>query len=80
MSASTQPIRGFVTITPGVTDFPVGRLFRANCTVAGDVVCRMFDGTTETITLVTGYSAFPYAVRGVTVAGTTATATYANGK
>lgn len=79
MSASTQPIRGFVAITPGATDFPVGRLFRANCTVAGDVVLRMQNGSTETITLPVGYSAFPYAVRGVTTSGTTATATYANG-
>ncbi len=79
MSADTQPIRGFVAITAGATDYPVGRIFQANCTVAGDVVVRMFNGSTETITLAVGYAAFPYAVRGVTVAGTTATATYANG-
>lgn len=79
MSASTQPVRGFVAVTAGATDFPAGRIFVVNCTVAGNVVIRMFDGSTHTIAVATGYSAFPYEVRGVTSSGTTATATYANG-
>lgn len=79
MSSAEQPIRGFVAITAGATDFPVGRLFIVNCTVAGNVVIRLFDGTTHTIAVAVGYSAYPYGVRGVTSSGTTATATYANG-
>jgi hypothetical protein len=79
MSAAEQPIKRFIAITAGATDYPSGRLFIVYATVAGDVVLRMWGGGTHTINVAAGYSAFPYAVVGVTTSGTTATATYANG-
>lgn len=77
MASSDQPIRGFVALTAGGSAAPMGRLFVVNCTVAGNVVVVMQDGSSHTIAVEEGYSAFPYQVRSVTSA--TATATYANG-
>lgn len=55
-----------------------GSLFRVNCTIAGNVVVVLEDGTEETIPVTAGYFAFPYRVQRVKSTGTTATATYAN--
>lgn len=77
MSAENQPIRGFVALTAGGGDAAKGRLFIVNATVAGNVVITALDGSTHTIAVAVGYSAFPYAVKNV--ASATATATYANG-
>ena len=57
---------------------PAGNLFRVTCTVAGNVVVLLEDGTTETIAVSAGYFVFPYRVRRVNSTSTTATATYAN--
>lgn len=78
MSASTQPIRGVKALVADTVAMP-GRLFIANCTVAGNVTVIFDDGSTHVIALTTGYAAFPYSVAQFTSAGTTATATYANG-
>lgn len=76
MSADNQPIRGFRDLVVG-TDGSIGRLFVVNATVAGNVTVKLFDGSTHVIAAPVGYSAYPYAVRQVTVSA--ATATYANG-
>ena len=78
MSSAEQPIKGFRALTID-TLAPEGRLFVANCTVAGDVSVTMRDGSTHIITLVEGYQAFPYGVKRFNTTGTTATATYENG-
>lgn len=78
MSATEQPIRGMRALTIDTPASP-GRVFVANCTVAGDVRVILRDGSAHVITLATGYATFPYSVQQFTTTGTTATATYANG-
>lgn len=78
MTAITHPIRGVKALTID-TEAPVGRLFIANCTVAGNVSVTLYDNSTHIIALEVGYATFPYAVRKFNTTGTTATATYANG-
>ncbi|MGL5733298.1 MAG: hypothetical protein ACRCYS_00410 [Beijerinckiaceae bacterium] len=60
------------------TDEPVGVMFAANLTVAGNVSVTFRDGSTMVMTLPIGYSEFDYEIRRVNVAGTTATGTYYN--
>ena len=78
MSGDNLPIRGVAVITPD-TPAPPGRVFIVNCTVAGNVTVTFFNGQTHVIVVAVGYSVFPYMITNVTVSGTTATATYANG-
>jgi hypothetical protein len=55
----------------------VGRYFRVNCTVAGDVKVTTPSGD-DVYTVAVGTSFFPVAVIRVWTTGTTATGTYAN--
>ncbi|MDR9846994.1 hypothetical protein [Herbaspirillum huttiense] len=60
------------------TDVTPGRQLKINCTVAGFVSVTFADGSTDTISVGTGTSILPWAVKKINSAGTTATATYSN--
>lgn len=72
------PLQGSLAMTAGGSAVAPARAFRINCTVAGNVVVTLADGSSETIAAPVGYSIYPFAVTQVVSAGTTATATYAN--
>jgi hypothetical protein len=71
-----SPLQGSVALTVAAAAVQPGRAFRINCTVAGNVVVTMADGSSETIAAAVGYTILPFAV--TVVASATATATYAN--
>ena len=78
MSADGMPIRSTGELTVD-EDAPAGRVFIANCTVAGDVTVVFLGGSTHVIAVDVGYSVFPYSIVRFTTAGTDATATFSNG-
>jgi hypothetical protein len=72
-----RAFQGMVAIVPG-TDQAPARGVAITCTVAGNAVFKLADGSQLTVPVDTGLAILPLAVRTVVVAGTTATATYAN--
>jgi hypothetical protein len=72
-------IQGVRLITPGVP-IQVGRQFLINCTAAGNVSVNFTDGSTFIWPVAQGVTVYTWAVTGVNVSGTTATATYYNGQ
>lgn len=71
-------VQGVVAISGlGVTVTP-GRALAVICTGAGNVAMQFPDGSSITVPVAVGYSAFQFAVVQVLAAGTTATATYYN--
>lgn len=70
--------QGAIALTAGGAVVAPGRLFAVVATAAGNVAVVFADGSTLTVPVTPGFQAFPFAVKQVSVAGTTATATYAN--
>jgi hypothetical protein len=75
----SAPFTGSVDVAASNTvKVDQGRSFVINCTVAGNVKVGFADGSTLTIAVPIGTLILPWAVTQVFVAGTSATATYAN--
>jgi hypothetical protein len=75
----TAPFTGSADVAASNTvKVTPGRSLVINCTVAGNVKVGFADGSTLTIAVAIGTLILPWAVAQVFVAGTTATATYAN--
>lgn len=69
---------GAIPIPAVDADVVPGRLFAVTCTAAGNVSVTLKDGSTYAVPVGLGFQAFPFAVKRVNAAGTTAAATYAN--
>jgi len=71
------PFLGGVAMTVGAIYRP-GRSIAVNCTSAGNVSVTFPDGSTLVFPVAVGFETFPFAVKMINSAGTTATATYSN--
>lgn len=72
-------MQGAAAVTPSDSvTVAAGRHFGVHCTVAGNVTVVFKNGTTLAWPVAVGGTIFPWAVIGVKVTGTTATASYYN--
>ena len=69
---------GEVALTPGTADSTARRSLKVTCTVAGNVAVIYADGSSGVWPVTIGVQTLPIAITTVVIAGTTATATYAN--
>ena len=69
---------GEVVLTAGTADTAPRRALKINCTVAGNVAVLYADGSSGVWPVTIGVQTLPIAITTIVIAGTTATATYAN--
>lgn len=73
----TSPYGTATAMTVG-TVYPAGRAVIISCTVTGNIVVKLADGSTMTLAVPVGLLEFTWASIGIVTSGTTATATYYN--
>jgi hypothetical protein len=77
MPTSERGFQGASPIVPGTVQTP-GRAVALVCSVAGTAAFELADGSAFSVPVERGLTILPFAVRTILVAGTTASAIYAN--